>query len=35
MKSLIGSLLALLIVGTIRGADTVIYAEDPRVDSSS
>jgi hypothetical protein len=32
MKSLIGSLLALIFMGTIRGADIVIYAEDPRVD---
>jgi hypothetical protein len=32
MKTLIGSLLAVLVVASAQGADTVIYAEDPRVD---
>jgi hypothetical protein len=32
MKKLIGSLLAMLVVASAWGADTVIYAEDPRVD---
>jgi hypothetical protein len=32
MKTLIGSLLVLLALASARGTDTVIYAEDPRVD---
>jgi hypothetical protein len=32
MKKLLGSLMVLLVAGSLRGTDTVIYAEDPRVD---